>query len=134
MAKISDAPVQELLSNPNHGIVSTVDEDGTIHSAVVWVASEGEGVSVNSAKGRKWPTNLERDPRINVLVYDQNNPYEYVEIRGRAGDGDTSDEADRHIDALAKKYLDADSYPFRREGEQRVKFVVQPDVVRHQKQ
>ena len=42
--------------------------------------------------------------------------------------------ADAHIDALAKKYLDADSYPMRVAGEQRVTYLVTPTLVRHQKQ
>jgi len=67
-----------------------------------------------------------------VTVYDESNPYEYVEIRGTASG--TLDDADGHIDRLAKKYLDADSYPFRQPGEQRIKFVVDADRVRHQKQ
>ncbi len=77
---------------------------------------------------------MDRDPRVALLVYDQENPYEYVEVRGKAGDPDTSQEADDHIDRLAKKYLDADSYPFRQEGEQRVKYVIEAERVRHQAQ
>ncbi len=124
----------ELLSGKNHAVVSTLRKDGSIHSTVVWVGGEDGKPTVNSAVGRVWPSNLERDPRITITVYDPQNPYEYVEVRGRAGAGDTSEEADRHIDALAKKYMDADTYPFRQEGEQRVKYVVEPERVRHQAQ
>ena len=46
----------------------------------------------------------------------------------------TTEGADAHIDRLAKKYLDADSYPFRREGEQRITFLVDATRVFHQKQ
>jgi hypothetical protein len=56
------------------------------------------------------------------------NPYEYAEIRGRVVER-THEDADEHIDALARKYLGADSYPFRRPDEQRVKFVIAPDRV-----
>jgi PPOX class probable F420-dependent enzyme len=131
MAKIHDDAVQNLLTKPNHAVVSTLNEDGTIHNAVVWVSAENGSIAVNSAKGRKWPANLERDPKVTVTVYDQQNPYDYVTITGRARrDGD----ADEHINSLAKKYLDKDEYPFRQPGEERVKFVVTPDKVRHQKQ
>ena len=34
-----------------------------------------------------------------------------------------------HIDALAKKYLDKDSYPFRQAGEVRVIFEITPSGV-----
>ena len=121
----------ELLSGKNHAVVSTLGKDGAINNAVVWVDVEDGKPTVNSAVGRNWPSNLERDPRITLTVYDEGNPYEYVEIRGTATGGDTSEEADRHIDRLAKKYMDADSYPFRQEGEQRVKYTIEPERVRH---
>ena len=131
MAQI-EGPASELLDSKNHAVVSTLNENGSIHSTVVWANVEDGVVTVNSAVGRKWPSNLERDPRITVTVYDESNPYEYVEIRGTASG--TLDDADGHIDRLAKKYLDADSYPYRQPGEQRIKFVVEADRVRHQKQ
>ena len=131
MANISDDAVQGLLSKPNHAVVSTLNDDGTIHNAVVWVSAdaENETVAVNSAVGRKWPNNLERDPTINVTVFDQANPFEYVEIRGKASG--STEGADEHINALSKKYIGQDEYPFRGPGEQRIMFTVQPDRVRY---
>jgi PPOX class probable F420-dependent enzyme len=132
MASISDEPVKRLLDAPNHAVVSTLNEDGSIQSAVVWVSAEDDNaVAINSAKGRRWPTNLQRNPTVNVMVYDQENPFEYVEIRGRA---EVAEGADDHIDRLSQKYIGQDTYPFRQPGEERIKFVVQPDRVRHQKQ
>jgi PPOX class probable F420-dependent enzyme len=132
MSQLNDPQVRELLEQPNYAVVSTLNPDGSIHSTIAWVNSDDDTVAVNSAVGRKWPTNLERDPRVNVLVYEAGNPYNFVEIRGRA-EG-TLDGADEHIDALAKKYIDQDKYPFRQPGEQRIKFVVSPEHVRHQRQ
>ena len=132
MAELSDEGVQALLSKPNHGVVSTLNEDGSIHSTVVWVDTIDGRLAVNSAVGRTWPSNLERDPRITVVVYDENNPYDYVEVRGTATG--RTEGADDHIDRLAKKYLDADSYPFRQEGEQRISYLVEADRIRHAKQ
>jgi PPOX class probable F420-dependent enzyme len=131
MANLSDDGVQALLSNPNHAVLSTLNEDGTIHSSVVWVDTDGDAVAVNSAKGRKWPTNLERDPRTTLVVLDEKNPYEYVELRGSAEE--TAEGAEEHIDALAKKYIGQDKYPWRVEGEDRVKFRIRPQRVRYAK-
>ena len=99
---------------------------------VVWISLEDGELAVNSAVGRKWPNNLERDPRITVVVYPGDNPYEYAEVRGRAT-ADLEDAGD-HVNRLAKKYLNQDEYPFRQPGEQRIKYVIEPQVVRHQKQ
>lgn len=132
MASIDDPGVRTLLEARNHAVVSTKNEDGSIHSTVVWVDVVDGRVAVNSAVGRRWPSNLERDPSITVVVYDETNPYDYVEVRGTAHG--RTDGADAHIDALAKKYLDVDSYPMRVEGEQRISYLVEPRLVRHQKQ
>jgi PPOX class probable F420-dependent enzyme len=132
MSDLNDQPVRELLEQPNYAIVSTLNHDGSIHNAIAWVNSEGGTIAVNSAEGRKWPTNLQRDPRVNVLVYEAGNPYNYVEIRGTATA--TREGADEHINALTKKYINQDEYPFRQPGEQRIKFVIEPENIRHQKQ
>ena len=134
MATLSDPGVQALVAGPrpNHAVVSTFNEDGSIHSTVVWVSLEDGRLAVNSAVGRKWPTNLERNPAITVLVYDETNPYEYVEVRGRVAE-DTHEGADDHINAMAKKYIGQDEYPFRQPGEVRVIFRVAPDSVRYVK-
>jgi PPOX class probable F420-dependent enzyme len=132
MASLNDSEVRKLLSEPNYAVVSTFNADGSILSTIVWISAEDGTVAVNSAKGRLWPTNLERDPRITALVYEAGNPYNYVEIRGRVSA--TTDGADEHINALTKKYINQDEYPFRQPGEQRIKFVIEPDHIRHQKQ
>ncbi len=132
MASLDDPGVRAVLDKPNHAVVSTLGEDGGIHSAVVWVSVEDGRLAVNSAVGRKWPTDLERNPSITLLVYDEGNPYDYVEVRGTATG--TIEGADDHIDRLAKKYIGQDRYPFRQPGEQRITYYVDATRVRHQKQ
>jgi PPOX class probable F420-dependent enzyme len=132
MATLNDSEVQKLLSEPNFAVVSTLNPDGSILSTIVWISAEDGTVAVNSARGRRWPANLDRDSHVTALVYEAGNPYHYVEIRGQATA--TTEGADEHINALAKKYIDQDEYPFRQPGEERIKFVIQPDHIRHQKQ
>ena len=129
MANLDDPGVKALLDKPNHAVLSTLNEDGSIHSTVVWVSVDGRHLAVNSAVGRKWPTNLERNPAVTVVVYDEDNPYEYVEVRGTARG--TTEGADDHIDRLAKRYMDVDSYPGHKAGEQRITYLVDPALVRH---
>ena len=132
MTSLNDPGVRGLLEEPNYCVVSTVNADSSIHSTIVWVSAEGDdAIAVNSAVGRRWPTNLQRDAHVNVLVFEAGNPYHFVEIRGLA---EVADGADEHIDSLAKKYIGQDEYPYRQPGEQRVKFVVRPDRVRYVKQ
>jgi PPOX class probable F420-dependent enzyme len=132
VASLEDPAVRALLEPANYVVVSTLNEDGSIHGAVVWISLEDGVLAVNSAEGRKWPSNLERDPRISVIAYAGDNPYEYAEIRGTATG--SRDDADEHINRLAKKYIGADEYPGRQPGEQRIKYVIAPERVRYQKQ
>ena len=119
---------EELLKGKNFCHVATLRADGTVHGAPVWVDVQDGVPVVNTAEGRAWPKNLERDPHATLTVQNMENPYEYVEIRGQVAER-THEGADEHIDALAKKYLDQDTYPFRQPGEQRVIIRFEPEHV-----
>jgi PPOX class probable F420-dependent enzyme len=132
MASLNDDAVKALLDAPNCAVISTHNDDGSILSTVAWISLEDGELAVNSAEGRHWPANLDRDARVTALVYPPENPYEYVEIQGTAAG--THDDADDHIDRLTQKYMNQDTYPFRGPGEVRKKYVITPTRVRHQKQ
>src|SRR5271155_455104 len=117
---------EELLRAKNFCNVATLRADGTVHGVPVWVDLQDGRPVVNSAEGRSWVRNLERDPRVTLTVQNLENPYEYLEIRGRVAER-THDGADEHIDALAMKYLGVDEYPYRQPGEQRVIIRVAPE-------
>jgi PPOX class probable F420-dependent enzyme len=119
---------KSILDSPNFAHIATLFKDGNPQVTPVWVDRDGELVRINSAEGRAKVRNLRNDPRITIEVSDAKNPYEYVEIRGKAIEF-THEGADEHIDALAKKYMDVDSYPYRTDSEQRVTIVIQPDKV-----
>jgi PPOX class probable F420-dependent enzyme len=128
MAAKIEGRARELLEAPNFVAVATNHESGSPDVKVVWADVDDGHVVLNSAEGRKWPERLRRDPRVTVTVVNHENPYEYAVIRGRLA-GDTHEGADENIDKLAKKYLDADEYPFRKPGEQRVMFRIEPEQV-----
>ena len=121
----------DLLNQRNFAHVSTHRADGTIHNVVVWIGVDEQGRPfVNTAEGRVWPRNLDRDPRLTVSIHNTENPYEFASITGKVVARDT-EHGDAVIDALAKKYMDVDSYPFRQEGEVRVTFTIEPERVSH---
>ncbi|HEY2216512.1 MAG TPA: PPOX class F420-dependent oxidoreductase [Solirubrobacteraceae bacterium] len=128
MSATIEGTAAELLQGKNFCIVSTLRKDGSVHSAPIWVDVQNGQAVLNTAEGRAWPSNLERDPRVTLLVQNMENPYQYVEIRGTVAER-THDGADEHIDAMAKKYMDVDSYPLRQPGEQRVIIRVAPERV-----
>jgi PPOX class probable F420-dependent enzyme len=123
-----DGKAEALLKAKNFAHVATLRKDGSVQTAPVWVDVQDGRPVVNSAEGRAWPRNLERDPRVTLTVQNMENPYEYVEVRGRVAER-THEGADEHIDSLAKKYMGVDSYPMRRPGEQRVIIRIEPEHV-----
>ncbi len=72
--------------------------------------------------------NLRRNPKVALSILDPDNPYRYVQVRGRVTEI-TETGADAHIDSLAKKYLGQDKYPYRKPGEVRVIFKIAPERV-----
>ena len=132
MAAKIEGRARELIEEPNFAAVATVRADGKPQVNVVWADVDNGHVVLNSSEGRQWPENLRRKPElVTVTVVNHENPYEYVTIEGRLAEA-THDGADENIDALAKKYLDADEYPFRQPGEERVMFRIEPQRVKVQ--
>jgi PPOX class probable F420-dependent enzyme len=128
MADLIDGRAEELLKAKNFCHVSTLRKDGSVHTAPVWVDVQDGLPVLNTAEGRAWPKNLERDPRVTLTIQNLENPYQYLEIRGRVAER-THEGADEHIDAMAKKYMDVDEYPLRQPGEQRLIIRVEPEHV-----
>jgi PPOX class probable F420-dependent enzyme len=131
MAELSD--LADLLEKPNHAVLSTLNADGSVHSTIIWINREGDVIAFNSARGRVWPANLERDPRVTLTLLDESDPYTYAVLMGSATVVDTGEDADRHMDVLAKKYINQDVYPWRKAGEERIKFHLAPTRIRYVK-
>jgi PPOX class probable F420-dependent enzyme len=94
----------------------------------VWVDYDGHYVLINTAEGRQKDKNLQRDRRVALSILDPDNPYKYLEVRGRVAER-TRAGAEQHIDAMAKKYLGQEKYPFRQPSEVRVLFRIEPEHV-----
>ena len=99
--------------------------EGSPQVTPVWCDFDGTHVRINSARGRRKDLNMRRDPRVSLALVDPDNPYRYLEIRGRVVEI-TEDGGDAHIDSLAHKYLGVDEYPNRRAGEVRVIYKIAP--------
>ena len=127
MSKLEEKPRKFLDENPYVGVATTLREDGSPHSTIVWVDVEGDKVSFNTALGRAKPKHLEHDPRASVLMVDPNNSYKWVAVSGPAEV--TEEGAEAQIDKLAKKYLGKDEYPWRNPEETRVKVLIEPEKV-----
>ena len=126
MSNVIPEGMLELLEAPNVATLSTLMPDGSPQVTPVWFDYDGSRVRINSAKGRVKDKNMRRDPRVAIAFVDPKNPYHYLEIRGRVEEIDETG-ADAHIDSLAKRYLDKDTYPYRTPEEVRVTYTIVPE-------
>lgn len=93
--------VRDFLSAERFAVVGTVGADGTPHQAVAWYALQDDVLLLNSAEGRRWPSDLRRDPRVSVMVSDG---YRWVSLSGSVEIDDDQQRAQADIAAMARRY------------------------------
>jgi PPOX class probable F420-dependent enzyme len=126
MAKLTEDALA-LLRQPIYSWVTTVRSDGSLHSTVVWVDTDGDDVIFNTAVGRAKERHLRENPNVSVSLLDPEDAYHSLTVSGVAQL--ETEGADKVIDALAKKYMGVDTYPFHRPDEQRITVRVPPGKV-----
>ncbi len=108
--------------------LATLMADGSPQVTPVWCDFDGTHIRVNSAKGRVKDKNMRRNKRVALSIMDPANSYRHLDVQGEITEI-TEQGADAHIDALAKKYLGKEKYPFRAPGEVRVIYKILPSKV-----
>lgn len=108
--------------------LATLMPGGSPQVTPVWIDFDGTHLIVNSALGRQKDKNMNENPSVALSILDPDNPYRYLEVRGRVTEI-TQDGAEDHIDRMAKKYMGLDKYPYRRPGEVRVIYKIEPERI-----
>lgn len=117
---------RDLLDSTALAHIATIGPQGEPQTSPVWFGWDGTNVRFSQTKTRQKYRNVQRDPHIALSIVDPANPYRYIEIRGTVTRID--DDADNaFINAMAKKYLDQDVYPFHQPGDERVVVVIEPE-------
>ena len=125
MASIPDNYLDLLQEKKAFANLATVRADGSPQVTPVWVDYNGGLIRFNTAKGRVKARILKPGSPVALAIMDPDNPYRYIQIRGRVRRV-LEQGADAHIDSLAKKYLGKDQYPFRQPGEVRLMYEIEP--------
>lgn len=105
MSPLSDKQ-RELLKGKHFGVVGTVGSGGRPQTSVVWVDTDGENVLFNTTNTRAKGRNLRANPVVSISVWDNDNPYSYFEVQGRAEL--TEEGANDHITELSQRYTGED--------------------------
>jgi PPOX class probable F420-dependent enzyme len=126
MSQLSDE-ARAVVDDKNFAYVSTVQPDGSPQASLVWIARDGDDLLFSTLRGRRKERNLARDPRIAVLVHPADDPYVYLEVRGRV---EVTERGGRElINVLANKYTGAAEFQERRPDAVRVVVRVKADKV-----
>jgi PPOX class probable F420-dependent enzyme len=128
MAAIPDKFLDLMRQKKAIAHLATLMPDGSPQVTPVWFDYTNGKLRVNSARGRVKTRNMTQGAHVAVAISDPENPYRYIQVRGRIANV-TENGAAAHIDSLAKKYLGKDKYPFAQPGEVRVMFEIEPEHV-----
>jgi PPOX class probable F420-dependent enzyme len=119
----------DLFEKPTFAHVGTMTADGFPHITPVWIdydAAENR-LLVNTERGRQKERNVRSNPAVGVSMLDPDDPYRYLSIIGEVEEL-TTEGARRHIDDLARRYMDVEEYPSPIETE-RIVMRIRPDRV-----
>jgi PPOX class probable F420-dependent enzyme len=128
MASTIPDQFKDLFTKVAFAHLATLMPDGKPQVTPVWIDYDGVHIRVNSAKGRVKDKNMRRNKYVALSIQDPDNPYRSLTVQGEVVEI-TEQSADAHIDALAKKYLGKERYPFRSPGEVRVIYKIRPNKI-----
>ena len=96
--------VLELARGHNFAALTTLLPGGHPQTQVMWVDANEQHLLINTEVHRQKFRNVERDPRVTVTIWDKEDPYRFVEVRGEVVEKVKGQEARKHIDELSQKY------------------------------
>ena len=122
-----DPGIRDIAQAANFAAFTVRLGSGDAMTHVMWVDADDDHVLINTEVHRAKFKAIERDPRVTVMIWEQDNPYVYAEVRGRVVETVRGPEARAHIDALAQRYFGRDYDPSNIQSE-RVILKIAPDV------
>ena len=96
--------VVELAREENFAALTTLLPDGHPQTQVMWVDAEDDNLLINTEVHRQKFKNIERDQRVTLTIWDREDPYSFVEVRGEVVGNEKGPRAREHIDKLSHKY------------------------------
>lgn len=114
---------RDLLDAKGFAHLASLGPEGEPQSHPVWYDFHDGQLRISTTKDRQKYRNVTRDPRVAVTITDPDDPYRYLELRGRVESIDDDPEKE-FIDALAQKYLGEDEYPNKQPDAERVTIAI----------
>jgi PPOX class probable F420-dependent enzyme len=93
---------RDLLTQPIHGVLTTMMPDGQPQSSLVWCDEDGACARVNTTRERQKGKNMLANPKVSLLIVDPEDTTRYIAIRGDAELVEAG--ALDHLDQLTRHY------------------------------
>lgn len=117
----------DLLTSPVSAHVASIGPEGEPQNSPVWFDWDGTYLRFAQVIGHQQKLrNLRREPRVSLLIVDPQNPYRYLEVRGRV-ERIEPDPDGAFINAMARKYIGNDRYPFGKPNDEWRVVVIRPE-------
>lgn len=103
--KLIPTEFQDLLKDETKAFafLGTLMPNGAPQVTPIWFNTDGEYITINTAKGRQKDRNMRARPQVGMTIMDPKRPYRYLQFRGEVV-GFTEDGAAEHISVLSRKY------------------------------
>ena len=93
--------LRAFLEEPRFGVLATVGTTGAPRQTVMWFLLDGDEILFNTARGRRKPEHLAREPRVSLVVEDG---YRYVGVSGTVRRIEDRETTQRDIRRIAEHY------------------------------
>ncbi len=108
---VLDKKTIAMASGPNFATFTTLFQDGSPQTHIMWVDTDGEYLLINTEIHRTKYLNIKNDKRVNVMIWKHDDTFKFVEIRGKVIGEIKGEEALKNINDLSQKYWNK-LYPF----------------------
>ncbi len=96
-----------LLEDPNYAYLGTIRPDNTVQVNPMWFLFDGETLRFTHTTKRAKYRNLQHNPSMSLAIIDPENPFHYLEVRGRLIEVVPDPEGDFYV-TLGKRYGNPD--------------------------
>ncbi|MCU1423550.1 MAG: class F420-dependent enzyme [Microbacteriaceae bacterium] len=83
MSDVVPDAYRHLLEDANYGALGTIRPDDTVQVNPMWFLFDGDQLRFTHTTKRQKFRNLQHNPSMSLSVIDPENPFHYLEVRGR---------------------------------------------------
>ncbi|SHE68003.1 PPOX class probable F420-dependent enzyme [Ferrithrix thermotolerans DSM 19514] len=99
-----DPKITEFAKGKNFAAFTTIFPSGFPQTSIMWIDADDDHLLINTEIHRAKYANVQKNPKVSVVIWDNANPYSYIEVRGEVVGTVLGEEALDHINKVSEKY------------------------------